>query len=97
MTHQTPIDPHANLRALLQKETFPLVHTFKVVGKNTDFFKDSVAKWASADPRIAETLTRVTPNLKHCSKSFEFTAESADSIIDAYIRAQKIDDLVLLL
>ncbi|MBL7714953.1 MAG: DUF493 domain-containing protein [Bdellovibrionales bacterium] len=89
------------LKVFQETENFPTVFIHKFIGKNSDAFLTGVSDWSASKkalyPSLKETHRRLSADNKHCSLTFEFTASSAEQIIDILKSTAAIPDLKMVL
>lgn len=89
------------LKVFQEKEEFPTLFIHKFIGRNTPEFLSGVAAWAAAKvslyPTLRESHRRFSGDQKHCSLTFEFTAQTAEEVIDVLKSTTAIPDFKMVL
>ena len=85
------------LRAVLEKEKFPLPYTVKLIGKNTDAFNAGIAGFEAAHPSLTLQSRRASGGEKHLAFSYHGVMANAEQIIEIYRSAATLPDLMVLL
>jgi putative lipoic acid-binding regulatory protein len=85
------------LSELLAKETYPLPYILKLIGKNTPQFEESLQQFEQVHVRLSRVSSRITPNGKSVSVSYQWVAQGPDEIIAVYERASQLAELMVLL
>jgi putative lipoic acid-binding regulatory protein len=80
---------------LLETESFPLKYTHKIIGKNSERFRISVAQCTSPFENASCTQERTSQNGNHVSLTFEVQAETADHVVEFIQATLQIEDLIL--
>jgi putative lipoic acid-binding regulatory protein len=88
---------YQNLKALLEKETYPHSFLFKFIGKNSPDFEDGTKNLQGLFPELTMESLRLSQNQKHVSYTYSLNAESADEIIQVYQAIEGLPDLELVL
>jgi putative lipoic acid-binding regulatory protein len=84
-------------RALLEKETYPLAYTLKLIGKNSPEFNQSIADFERDNPKMTLQTKRESGGGKHLAYSYLGVMSNADEVVALYLKAEKILDLLVIL
>jgi len=88
----------STLKALLEEqETFPMVYLHKFVGRNTPAFALAVAELERNFPGARREKMRASPNQGHLALTYEFSAASADEIIELLRATHLMIDVLVIL
>ena len=91
-------DLFGKFRILLnQNHQFPCVYLHKFIGKNSPIFLQSVNDFEVKFIGLIRTKERQSSSGAHLSLTYEYTAASADDVIQLSIETHKINDLIYIL
>jgi putative lipoic acid-binding regulatory protein len=97
-------DPHASLaerlkrlKALLEKEKFPLDYTYKFIGKNSGKFTQGLHALESTFPKLTLRGTRESAGAQHLAVTYLLKADDAEEVVSVLESVSKIDDLLVIL
>lgn len=87
----------SRLQSLLEKEKYPLEYTLKLIGRDSNPFRDGIAAFEGAYPNIGQATRRSTVDTRHVALTYRFTAVSAQELVSMYQAVERIPDLVVML
>jgi putative lipoic acid-binding regulatory protein len=90
-------DRYARLREVLSRETFPLKCTHKLIGVNSAAFEAGLQLFESEIVGLNRTQVRSSGGNAHLSVTYEFTAESVESMLSMLDASAKVPDLKYML
>lgn len=86
-----------NLKTLLAKENFPLLFTFKFIGKNSPQFLEGAKDLKSKCAGLELKGERLSQNRNHASFTYELQADTPELILTVYQAISEIPDLLIVL
>lgn len=82
---------------LEQQEKFPLDYTVKLIGRNSDRFKDGLLDFQVRYPILKQVSSRASSGGANLAVTYSFMAQNADEIIALSEQASTIPDLLVML
>lgn len=91
-------EARARLMALLDEQhSFPMTYTHKIVGKNTDVFRNALHELVKKFTELKIVSEKQTSTGAHVSVTFEMTASGSHAIADLVEMSGEIPDVLFVL
>lgn len=75
-------------------EDWPILYQHKIIGKNTEAFRESIDTFEKTFPRLNKLSATTSRNATYLAMTYEILARDVDEIISLWISSEVIKDLI---